>query len=83
MTFVFSKALRNASSLTWRRLGKDFDVAIDHDRLLAAQSRIAHYSRLPDLYPVTGFTHQWPLSLVILKGQDALALSGTQPVPAP
>lgn len=72
ISFMFSNALLHVPMLEWRRLGREYRVPIDHHRLRAAKSRIAHYSRLPDLFPITGFTHQWPLSLVILKdGSDA------------
>ena len=67
ISFMFSSALLEVPALEWQRLGREHRVPIDHDRLRSAKSNIAYYSRLPDLFPITGFTHQWPLSLVILN----------------
>jgi len=67
LSFIYSDPLRRASLVEWHRLGRDFTVPIDHERLDRARSLIAHYSRLPDLFPTTGCTHQWPLAVVVLK----------------
>jgi len=67
LSFIYSDPLRRASLVEWHRLGRDFTVPIDHERLDRARSLIVHYSRLPDLFPTTGCTHQWPLAVVVLK----------------
>jgi hypothetical protein len=67
LSFVFSESLHQCSLLEWHRLGKDFAVPIDYERLQRAKALISHYSRLPDLFPATGCTHQWPLAVVVLK----------------
>jgi hypothetical protein len=67
LSFIYSEPLRKTAVLEWRRLSKDFAVPIDRDRLERAKALISHYSRLPDLFPVTGCTHQWPLAVVVLK----------------
>jgi hypothetical protein len=66
-SFAFWADARKVKALSWDLRGRTFNVAIDEARLQHARELIAHYSRLPDLYPVTGFTHQWPLSLAILR----------------
>lgn len=66
-SFAFWESARTTKALSWELRGHKFEVPIDWTRLDGARELIAHYSRLPDLYPVTGFTHQWPLSLVILR----------------
>jgi hypothetical protein len=67
LSFIYSEGLRRASLVEWHRLGRDFSVPIDRERLDRAWALIAHYSRLPDLFPTTGCTHQWPLAVVVLK----------------
>lgn len=66
-SFAFWESDRTVKALSWKLRGRQFEVPIDAARLGHARGLIAHYSRLPDLYPVTGFTHQWPLSLAILR----------------
>jgi hypothetical protein len=66
-SFAFWKSARTIKALGWELRGRKFEVPIDGARLERARALIAHYSRLPDLYPVTGFTHQWPLSFAILR----------------
>jgi hypothetical protein len=67
LSFLYSEGLRRASLVEWHRLGRAFSVPIDRERLDRAKALIAHYSRLPDLFPTTGCTHQWPLAVVVLK----------------
>jgi hypothetical protein len=66
-SFAFWESARTVKALNWELRGRKFEVPIDGARLEHARGLIAHYSRLPDLYPVTGFTHQWPLSMAILR----------------
>lgn len=67
LSYMYSDSLKTVSTVEWQRLGRNYAVPIDHDRLQRAKSHVAHYSRLPDLYATTGCTYQWPLALVVLN----------------
>jgi hypothetical protein len=80
LSFMFSESLNDVAVLEWQRLGHDYSVPIDRERLRRAKSQVAHYSRLPDLFPITGCTHQWPLALVVLKERLANAAGSEKAV---
>jgi hypothetical protein len=67
LSFMYSEPLHHTSVIQWQRLGHSFAVPIDHSRLAQTKLRVAHYSRLPDLFALTGCTHQWPLSLIVIN----------------
>jgi hypothetical protein len=73
LSFIYSEPLHQVSQIEWHRLGLDFAVQIDHERLTRAKTLISHYSRLPDLFPATGCTYQWPLAVAVLKPLSTIA----------
>lgn len=67
ISHAFAGELETCASLSWTWRNRRIKVPVDHERLARARRAIAYYRRLPDLFPVTGFQWQWPLSLVVLR----------------